>query len=108
RLPTWVPGRKRHRFSANAARLRRPMPASLAAMLPKDRTPDAVLDRFVDWVAQSGLSLYPHQEEAILELLAGKHVVLSTPTGSGKSLVAFALHFNAMARGETSFYTCPI
>ncbi|MBK7858094.1 MAG: DUF3516 domain-containing protein [Archangiaceae bacterium] len=84
------------------------MPASLGALLPPQPTPDAVLDRFVDWVAQSGLSLYPHQEEAILELLAGKHVVLSTPTGSGKSLVAYALHFNALARKETSFYTCPI
>src|SRR3954451_4913787 len=84
------------------------MPRSLAAMMPEERTPDAVLDRFIEWVAQSGLSLYPHQEEAILELLAGKHVVLATPTGSGKSMVAFALHFIARARGETSFYTCPI
>jgi len=84
------------------------MPASLASMLPAEATADAVLDRFVEWVSQSNLSLYPHQEEAILELLGGKHVVLSTPTGSGKSLVAFALHFNAMARKETSFYTCPI
>jgi superfamily II RNA helicase len=67
-----------------------------------------VLDRFVTWVASSGLSLYPAQEEAILELLEGRHVVLSTPTGSGKSMVANFLHFQAMSRGERSFYTCPI
>ena len=55
-----------------------------------------------------GLTLYPAQEEAILELCAGKHVILNTPTGSGKSLVATALHFKALAEGKTSFYTCPI
>ncbi len=69
---------------------------------------DELLDRFVNWVGQMGLSLYPAQEEALLELFSGKHVVLATPTGSGKSLVAFALHFKAMAEGKTSFYTCPI
>ena len=50
----------------------------------------------------------PAQEEALLELVAGKHVILNTPTGSGKSLVATALHFKAMAEGKRSFYTCPI
>ena len=87
-------------------------PAPLAALLPKpgepSLTPDAVLDRFVQYVTTTGLSLYPAQEEAVLELLGGKHVVLATPTGSGKSLVALAFHFMAMAEGKTSFYTCPI
>jgi len=86
--------------------------APLAALLPPPGSPplddDAVLDRFVSWVAETGLSLYPAQEEAILELLGGRHVVLATPTGSGKSMVATFLHFQAMARGERSFYTCPI
>ena len=86
--------------------------APLAALLPKPGeprlTPDAVLDRFVQYVTTTGLSLYPAQEEAVLELLGGKHVVLATPTGSGKSLVALAFHFMAMAEGKRSFYTCPI
>src|SRR6266545_860235 len=85
--------------------------APLAALLPppgERLAPDAVLDRFVAWVAASGLSLYPHQEEAILHLLDEKHLVLATPTGSGKSLVATFLHFQAMAEGKRSFYTCPI
>ncbi|HET8734855.1 MAG TPA: DUF3516 domain-containing protein, partial [Anaeromyxobacteraceae bacterium] len=85
--------------------------APLAALLPppgETLAPDAVLDRFVSWVAASGLSLYPHQEEAILQLLGDAHLVLSTPTGSGKSLVATFLHFQAMAAGQRSFYTCPI
>src|SRR5512143_1313756 len=85
--------------------------APLAALLPppgETLTPDAILDRFVAWVSETGLSLYPHQEEAILALLDGKHLVLSTPTGSGKSLVATFLHFKAMAEGRRSFYTCPI
>ena len=89
-----------------------PADAPLAALLPLPGAPpldDAqVLDRFVSWVASSGLTLYPAQEEAILELLAGQHVVLTTPTGSGKSLVATFLHFKAMAEGKRSFYTCPI
>ena len=91
-----------------------PIPAGdapLAALLPppgETLPPDAVLDRFVSWVAASGLSLYPHQEEGILHLLDGKHLVLATPTGSGKSLVATFLHFQAMCEGRRSFYTCPI
>ncbi len=55
-----------------------------------------------------GLTLYPEQEEAILELFAGRNVVLDTPTGSGKSLVAAALHFKALCAGQRSIYTCPI
>jgi superfamily II RNA helicase len=69
---------------------------------------DAILDRFLSVAADRGLELYPEQEEAILELLAGRNVVLNTPTGSGKSLVAAAFHFKALCLGERSVYTCPI
>ncbi len=97
-------------MAAPAATL--PAPSPLAALLPPPGAPDLasdeVLDRFVGWVAATGLSLYPAQEEAILALLEGKHLVLSTPTGSGKSLVATFLHFKAMAERKRSFYTCPI
>jgi len=93
------------------AAARAPEIAPLAALLPapgETLAPDAVLDRFVGWVSSSGLSLYPHQEEAILQLLDGSHLVLATPTGSGKSLVATFLHFQSMSEGQRSFYTCPI
>ena len=73
-----------------------------------DVTSDQILEVFLDWVTESGLELYPAQEEAILEVLAGRHVILNTPTGSGKSLVATAMHLASMARGRRSFYTCPI
>ncbi|MGZ3745137.1 MAG: DEAD/DEAH box helicase, partial [Pseudobdellovibrionaceae bacterium] len=63
---------------------------------------------FLDYIASKNLELYPAQEEAILALLDGKNVILNTPTGSGKSLVALALHFQSLARGRRSFYTCPI
>jgi superfamily II RNA helicase len=85
--------------------------APLAALLPargEAADPDALLARFMTWVGSTGLALYPAQEEALLELMADKHVVLNTPTGSGKSLVATALHFKALAEGRTSYYTCPI
>src|SRR5436305_7025663 len=83
---------------------------SLAARIPPGGTsdPDAILTLFLDWVAELGLELYPAQEEALLELMAGKHVILNTPTGSGKSLVALGLHFKALCEGRTSFYTSPI
>ncbi|HEV2069533.1 MAG TPA: DUF3516 domain-containing protein [Acidimicrobiales bacterium] len=60
------------------------------------------------WAAASGLALYPAQEEAVLEAFAGNNVIVSTPTGSGKSLVALAAHVAALARGQRSFYSAPI
>lgn len=67
-----------------------------------------ILDRFLQYVGALGFELYPAQEEAILELLEWRHVILNTPTGSGKSLVAMALMFQAMAEGRVCYYTSPI
>lgn len=72
------------------------------------RDADVILDRFTRWAGDAGLVLYDAQEEALLELMTNRHVVLSTPTGSGKSLVALALHFKALCEGRRSFYTAPI
>lgn len=80
----------------------------LTERLPDPPEPDALLDAFVDHVGDNGIELYEAQEEAILELLSGNHVILNTPTGSGKSLVAEAAHFAAMATGRRSVYTAPI
>jgi superfamily II RNA helicase len=71
-------------------------------------TPDAVFDAFASWAAGRGLALYPAQEEALIELVSGANVILDTPTGSGKSLVAAGAHFAALASGQRSFYTAPI
>ncbi len=71
-------------------------------------TSDHLLDLFLSYVAEKKIELYPAQEEAILALLEGKNVILNTPTGSGKSLVALALHFQSLAQGKRSLYTCPI
>jgi len=73
-------------------------------------TPDreALLEHFLEYTVDLGFELYPAQEEAVLELFERKHVVLSTPTGSGKSLVAVALHLLALAEEQRSYYTCPI
>ena len=84
------------------------MTDTLVDRLPAGAYPDDLLEGFVAWTTDMGLELYPAQEEAILELLAGNHVILATPTGSGKSLVATAAHAAALARGERSVYTAPI
>jgi len=83
---------------------------ALLRRLPANRdcAGDELLDRFLDYAAERKLTLYPAQEEAMLELFAGSNVILNTPTGSGKSLVATALHFKCMAQGLRSVYTCPI
>lgn len=66
------------------------------------------MDAFLEWTMEKGLELYPSQEEAILEIFDGKNVLLKTPTGSGKSLVATALLLDALAGGRRAVYTCPI
>src|ERR1700722_13425587 len=81
---------------------------TLIEQLPATADPDPVFAAFVDWSAGQGLTLYPHQEEALIELVTGTNVILSTPTGSGKSLVAMGAAFAALARDEVTFYTAPI
>jgi superfamily II RNA helicase len=79
-----------------------------ACLPPREAGADAVLEGFLRYVETLGLTLYAHQEEAILALMSGTHVIVHTPTGSGKSLIATAVHFKALAEGRRSFYTCPI
>ena len=82
--------------------------ATLKDLPPTDASSDVILSAFLNHVAELGVELYPAQEEAILEVFEGANVILNTPTGSGKSLVAEAAHFFALVRGERSFYTSPI
>lgn len=81
---------------------------TLTDAIPAPADPDALYAVFTAWVRERGLTPYPHQDEAVLELLSGANVILSTPTGSGKSLVAQAGHFIALATDRVSFYTAPI
>jgi len=76
--------------------------------LDSDVDADALLTQFLEYVSDQGIELYPAQEEAVMELFVGNNVILNTPTGSGKSLVALAAHFRSIALGERSFYTAPI
>ncbi len=84
------------------------MPPALLDLIPAGADPDAVYDGFVAWAADQGLSLYPAQDEAAIEIVSGANVILSTPTGTGKSLVAIAAHAAALARGGRTYYTAPI
>jgi superfamily II RNA helicase len=81
---------------------------TLTDELPATADPDAVFEAFAAWAADGGLELYAHQEEALIEVVSGSNVILSTPTGSGKSLVAVGAHFAALAAGRRTFYTAPI
>src|SRR6187397_2196511 len=84
---------------------------TLTDLLPptrEGRDADALYDAFEAWVGRQGITLYPAQEEAVIEIMTGSNVILSTPTGSGKTLVATGAHFAAMAQGKRTFYTAPI
>ncbi|GIH26545.1 helicase [Acrocarpospora phusangensis] len=84
------------------------MSLNLTQRLPRTADPDSLFETFVQWNEERGLTLYPAQEEALMEVVTGSNVILATPTGSGKSLVAAGAHFAALARDEVSFYTAPI
>ena len=71
-------------------------------------TADEAFERFLEWTGMRGIELWEHQEEALMDIAAGDHVILGTPTGSGKSLVALGMLFMAMAQGKRSYYTAPI
>lgn len=79
-----------------------------APVLDPPANADAVYSAFVEWAAGEGLTLYPAQDEAVMEFVTGSNVILSTPTGTGKSLVAVAAHVHAMSAGKRSIYTAPI
>ncbi|GAB3581994.1 DEAD/DEAH box helicase [Calidifontibacter terrae] len=81
---------------------------TLTERIPKKPDSDSLFEAFAGWVDDRGLTLYPHQDDAFIELLGGANVILATPTGSGKSLVAVAAHFAALADDRVSFYTAPI
>jgi hypothetical protein len=86
------------------------MSSASAPLAPPPGFPDAdaAMTRFIAVMAERQMQLYPEQEEAILELFGGANVILNTPTGSGKSLVAAAFHYKALCAGRRSVYTCPI
>jgi superfamily II RNA helicase len=81
---------------------------TLADLVPPDPDADSLYDAFNGWVESQGLSLYSAQQDALIELFSDSNVILSTPTGSGKSLVAVGAHFAALATTRRTFYTAPI
>ena len=83
-------------------------PADLSALRAKGADPDGLFASFAAWAEACGTALYPAQEEALIELLGGANVILATPTGSGKSLVATGAQYAALAAGARSYYTAPI
>ncbi|WGD36509.1 DEAD/DEAH box helicase [Lysinibacter sp. HNR] len=85
------------------------LPTALATLQETgEADPDAIFLAFTGWAESTGISLYPAQEEALMEIVSGSNVILSTPTGTGKSLVATGAHFTALATGLRTYYTAPI
>ncbi|WP_026048777.1 DEAD/DEAH box helicase [Actinomyces timonensis] len=87
--------------------------AMLDALIPADDPqrvpePEEVYLAFTEWAESTGRTLYPHQDEALGEILEGRHVIAATPTGSGKSMIALAAHTASLARGGRSYYTAPL
>jgi superfamily II RNA helicase len=83
-------------------------PSDLSALRMKGADPDELFTSFAAWAEAGGTTLYPAQEEALIEVVSGANVVLATPTGSGKSLVATGALYAALAAGRRSYYTAPI
>ena len=83
-------------------------PADLSALRATGDDADTLFDSFAAWAQACGTALYPAQQEALIELLSGANVILATPTGSGKSLVATGAQYAALAAGARSYYTAPI
>ncbi|GAA3875460.1 DEAD/DEAH box helicase [Saccharothrix violaceirubra] len=81
---------------------------TLTDRLPATYDADVLYDTFAEWALERGLELYPAQQEALIEIVSGSNVILSTPTGSGKSMVAIGAHFAALAEGKRTYYTAPI
>src|SRR4051794_32475688 len=102
------PGRCRRAGSGTIGGTMTLTEAPLIQALPADPDPDALFDAFSSWAEEQGLTLYPAQQEAMIEIVSGSNVILSTPTGSGKSMVAAGAHFAALAQGQRTFYTAPI
>ena len=87
--------------------------AMLDALIPADDPervpePEEVYLAFSSWAETTGRPLYPHQDEALSEILEDRHVIAATPTGSGKSMIALAAHTASLARGGRSYYTAPL
>ncbi|KRE27787.1 DEAD/DEAH box helicase [Mycobacterium sp. Soil538] len=83
-------------------------PSDLSALRAAGADPDELFTAFAEWADAAGTPLYPAQEEALIEFVSGANVVLATPTGSGKSLVATGAQYAALAAGRRSYYTAPI
>ena len=81
---------------------------TLTSRLTDFADPFATFETFEGWAGDQGFALYPAQQDAILEVMSGANLILSTPTGSGKSMVAVGAHFAALSQGVRSFYTAPI
>ena len=65
----------------------------------------AFYDKFL---LSRGLEPYPVQEQAVSAIFANQSVMVTVPTGTGKTLMAKAALFRAVGKGERAIYTTPL
>ncbi len=65
-------------------------------------------ESFMELFDNNDFSLYPHQEEAILKFRNGNNVLVSVPTASGKTLIAYVAIYEMHRKGLRSMYMVPL
>ncbi|HKE17377.1 MAG TPA: DEAD/DEAH box helicase [Kofleriaceae bacterium] len=71
-------------------------------------TADIELSFYEAFFFQRGLEPYPAQEQAFTRIFAGDSVMVTVPTGTGKTMMAKAAIHKALELGQRAIYTTPL
>ncbi|MBX2812767.1 MAG: DEAD/DEAH box helicase [Myxococcales bacterium] len=69
---------------------------------------DIELEFYDKFFFSRDLEPYPVQEEAVGRIFAGDHVLITVPTGTGKTLMGKAALMRALRSGKCGIYTTPL
>lgn len=71
-------------------------------------TADLELEFYEKFFIARGLEPYPVQEQAFDHIFAGRSVLVTVPTGTGKTVIGKAAIHKALALGQKAIYTSPL